>query len=178
MRSTGMRPVPGASLRGCPPASSGYNFRHQDGGGYCFQETGRGEVRHPVPTELGLQALCQTTRPGLVRAGCLYELSARVRIEGVQGRWEWFRLGICWLDAGGRFLSEARQPEDPDGHGAHDWRLLRVVARAPEGAAFAKVYLHHHFVTGTVWFDDVRLVRLPEGAFTGSRFAPRSPAPF
>lgn len=46
--------------------------------------------------------------------------------------------------------------------GSHDWKWVRFTAQAPPKAAFAKVYLHHHFEHGTVWYDDVWLTEAPE----------------
>ncbi len=145
--------------------STGYHERWTDSGVYCFQPLqDENEARHPAPVSLGLQALAQTTRPGLISPGRTYECSAWVRIADVKDSWEWFRLGVYWLDDAGMFISESRQPEDPDGTGTHDWKQVKVTAAAPPRAAFAKVYLHHHFVSGEVWFDDVRLTECPAPA--------------
>lgn len=140
----------------------GYNYRYLPEGGYCYHTECGKEIRHKCPTELGLQAIAQTTRKGAIQPGATYECSAWVKIEGLTESWEWFRLGIYWLDADGKFLSETREDREvsKNNYGTHDWKEIRIVARAPEKAAYAKVYLHHHFVHGTVWYDDISLIRV------------------
>lgn len=137
----------------------GYNYRFLKEGGYCYHLANCAEVRHPCPTELGLQAIAQTTGKGVVRPGGTYECSAWVKIEGLTQSWEWFRIGIYWLDHSGKFIRESREDHETsrDNYGTHDWKKIRVRAAAPNNAAYAKVYLHHHFVHGTVWYDDVEL---------------------
>lgn len=134
----------------------GYHYRWEKGGGYCYGVDSGREVRHPVPTQLGLQAIAQTTARGAIKPGKTYICTAWVKIQGLTQSWEWFRLGVYWLGANGRFISEVREDHDADkgNYGTQDWKQVHV---APPNAAFAKVYLHHHFVDGTVWFDDVSL---------------------
>lgn len=131
---------------------AGYNYK-----GYCFDLRDGAEVRHPVPTELGLQAIAQTTKPGAIQPGREYGCSVWVKIDGLTDPWEWFRLGVYWLDANGHFLGETREDREADklNYGTHDWKRVSLRATAPARAASAKVYLHHHFVHGTVWYDDV-----------------------
>ncbi len=139
-----------------------YNYRYLPESGYCYHTESGKEVRHKCPTELGLQAIAQTTRKGTIQPGATYECSAWVKIEGLNQSWEWFRLSIYWLDAEGKFLGETREglESSKNNYGTHDWKLIRIVARAPEKVAYAKVYLHHHFVHGTVWYDDISLIRV------------------
>jgi hypothetical protein len=140
----------------------GFRYHWLEGGGYCYSVDGASEKKHPAPAELGMQAIAQTTAPGLIRPGRRYRASVWVRIEGLTETWEWFRLGIYWLDSAGGFLQETREPDtDRGNHGSHEWRQVVAEGDAPPGAAFAKVYLHHHFVHGTVWFDDASLTQLP-----------------
>lgn len=139
----------------------GYNYRWTGDGGYCFSIARGAEVRHPAPTELGMQAIAQTTVAGAIVPGRRYRASVWARIQGLSEPWEWFRLCIYWLDAGGRFLSETREGDSSRAnYGSHDWKQVFAEGQAPEGAAFAKVYLHHHFVHGTVWYDDAALTEL------------------
>ncbi len=140
----------------------GFNYRYTTDGGYCFHTRDGKEVKHPCPTELGLQAIAQTTRKGAIKPGGKYQCSAWVKIDGLIQSWEWFRLGIYWLDADGKFISESREDHETskDNYGTHDWKQIRLTATAPPNAAFAKVYLHHHFVHGTVWYDDVSLLAI------------------
>lgn len=123
---------------------------------HCYHMEGGERRRHPVPTPLGNQAIAQCTPPGSVEPGRRYRASVWVKTRGLSEEWEWFRLSFYWLDAEGRFLGEVRQekPEGPMPPTA-DWHLVDCEGVAPEGASCAKVYLHHHFVHGTVWFDDV-----------------------
>lgn len=141
---------------------SGFNYRFTPDGGYCFHMESGKEIKHPCPTELGLQAIAQTTGKGAIEPGANYECSAWVKIDGLTDKWEWFRLGIYWLDSDHKFLAETREDYEASkgNFGRHDWKLIRLISRAPADAAFAKVYLHHHFVHGTVWYDDVSLVRM------------------
>ena len=136
----------------------GFNYKWVQGGGYCYHlENGR-EVRHPCQTELGLQAIAQVTEPGAIKPGASYSCSVWVKIDGLTESWEWFRLGVYWLNAQQKFISEAREPDSgKTNFGSHDWKRVRLIGTAPANAAFAKVYLHHHFTHGAVWYDDVCL---------------------
>lgn len=142
--------------------SDGYHFHWLQEGSYCYEIQNGEELRHPHGVELAMQALAQTTEAGSIKGGETYRLSAWVRISGLPLSWEWFRLGIYWLDSERRFLSESRQPHDPQGFGSHDWREISFEAQAPPSAAFAKVYLHHHFAHGIVWYDDICLERVTD----------------
>lgn len=138
--------------------SVGYNYRWVESGGYCFDKADGREHKHPVPLEIGNQALAQTTKPGAIKPGHTYKARVWVKIQGLTEKWEWFRLGIYWLDGNGQFISEVREPDaDKPNVGSHDWKAVEAVGKAPERAAAAKVYLHHHFTHGTVWYDDVSL---------------------
>ena len=140
----------------------GYNYDLE--GKRCFNpDSARQRVYHPVPgIGMANQALAQTTPRGAVKPGRTYRLSAWVKIGGLTAKWEWFRLGIYWLDGDRKFISEAREPEsDIPNVGSHDWRLLSAEGVAPPGTAYAKAYLHHHFEHGTVWYDDVTLCEVP-----------------
>lgn len=142
---------------------AGYNYRWVEGGGYCFDLADGIERKHPAPTELGNQAIAQMTPAGAVLPGRKYLAKAWVKIEGLSEKWEWFRLGVYWLDASGRFISETREPEsDKPNVGSHDWKLVGAASVAPPGASAAKVYLHHHFTHGTVWYDDVSLTDITD----------------
>lgn len=141
-------------------SSQGFNQRFTEDGAYCFHVEQGKEVRHPAGTQLGFQAIAQTTKEGAIRPGRTYDCSVWVKIDDLKESWEWFRLGIYWLDADRKFISEVREDHETSkrNYGTHDWKRIRVSAVAPANAAFAKVYLHHHFVHGTVWYDDVQLV--------------------
>jgi hypothetical protein len=147
--------------------STGYHEKWVQEGVYCYSPDESGnEVRHPMGLGLGNQAIAQGTQPGSVTPGKNYRLSAWVKIEGVTDKWEWFRLGIYWLDKDGKFLSETRQDSETGKSdiGNHDWKRLTVDATAPANASIAKIYLHHHFTHGTVWYDDVWFGEVSEKA--------------
>lgn len=137
-----------------------YGYHRLEGGGYCYHTEDGREVRHPVDgVMLSLQAIAQTTRPGVIVPGREYSCGVWVKIDGLTSKWEWFRLCIYWLDADRKFISETREDEKSGkaNYGTHDWRCVKLTAKAPERAAFAKVYLHHHFEHGVVWYDDAWL---------------------
>lgn len=137
----------------------GFNYRWLTEGGYCYHIENGADVKHPAPTELGFQAIAQVTPKDAIKPGRNYRLSAWVKIQGLTDSWEWFRLGIYWLDSEGKFVSESREDHEKSkaNYGTHDWKQISLVASAPANAAFAKVYLHHHFVHGIVWYDDISL---------------------
>jgi len=132
-------------------------------GRFCYHLDDEGVAhKHPRATALGNQAISQSTSPGSVIPGRRYRAGAWVKTRGLAEDWEWLRLGFSWLDEGGSSLGEVRQDEPgtpllP----VSDWHLVTCEGVAPEGALASKVYLHHHFVHGTVWFDDVYFVELP-----------------
>ena len=133
--------------------SDGYRF--DEGAAKCYHvdDTGR-PVHHPIEgTRLGNQAIAQTLAPGAVFPGRIYRLSVYVRAEDVTEDWEWFRVGVYWLDARGEFISESRQSREQGWTGTHRWRKIEMDVQAPARADTAKIYLHHHFEHGTVWFD-------------------------
>lgn len=137
-----------------------FNGRFTQNGVYCFHMQGGQEVKHPVPgLKLGNQAIAQATKTGTIKPGHTYTCSVCVKIDGLTAAWEWFRLGVYWLDANGKFISESRESNaDKENTGTHDWKRIELSAVAPTNAAIAKVYLHHHFEHGIVWYDDVQLV--------------------
>lgn len=139
-----------------------FNQRFTQDGVYCFNMENGQEVKHPVEgLKLGNQAMAQSTKVGTITPGHTYTLSAWVKIDGLIQSWEWFRLGIYWLDDKGKFVAEApKNLDDKVNTGTHDWKKLELTATAPEKASVAKVYLHHHFEHGTVWYDDVQLVEV------------------
>jgi hypothetical protein len=152
------RAVAHSGRRSQTMACEGYNcdFGADPARCYHLDAMSRERILHPVSgIALGNQCIAQVVE-GEIEPGCEYQLSAWVKIEGLTAPWEWFRLGIYWLDSDGEFIGEAREPEtDKPNYGTHDWKLLTARGVAPSGAARAKVYLHHHFEHGTVWYDDV-----------------------
>lgn len=142
--------------------SEGYNCRFEGDSCYCFSIENDKETIHPVRNiKLGNQAIAQVSKAGGIKPGKSYRASVWVKIEGLTQSWEWFRLGIYWLDSDRKFIGEVRESDqNKNNYGAHDWKQVSLTAQAPEKAAYAKVYLHHHFEHGTVWYDDVELIEV------------------
>lgn len=136
-----------------------YNVRFASDGEFCFDTLTGQEARHPIGVRLGFQAIAQTTPDGAIKPGMKYSCGVWVKIKGLSEKWEWFRLSIYWLDSSHRFIGELR--EDADTHkndyGTHDWKKIEITSTAPANTAYAKVYLHHHFEHGTIWYDDAWL---------------------
>lgn len=99
----------------------------------------------------------------VIQPGRRYRLTAWVKAEGIANPAGWYRLGLWCTDVGGKPIGEPVKNEKPlDESGEvqlnHDWRLYRIEATAPPGAARAVVILSGHWDdSGTVWYDDVRL---------------------
>lgn len=142
--------------------SEGYHCRFEGEGCYCYSVENEQESIHPVRNiKLGNQAIAQVSKPGGIKPGRSYKASVWVKIDGLTQSWEWFRLGIYWLDSDHKFIGEVRESdENKKNYGSHDWKQISITAKAPEKAAYAKVYLHHHFEHGAVWYDDVELVEV------------------
>jgi len=124
----------------------------------CFHydpKTG-GKVFHPAPgVALRDQAVAQIVE-ATITPGEEYQLSAWVKIQRLMAHWEWFRLSIHWLDKEGKLIGESRESDEDKGNiDRHDWKLIAARGVAPNGAAKAKVWLHHHFEHGVVWYDNV-----------------------
>jgi len=145
--------------------SEGYNIDFSKNPPACFEvspKTGE-KIYHKVPRiKLGNQAIAQVIEQPVI-PGEEYQLSAWVKIQRLMAHWEWFRLGIYWLDKDGNFIGESRESdEDKKNIDRHDWKLITCRGVAPAGAAKAKVYLHHHFEHGVVWYDDVCFARVKD----------------
>ncbi len=74
------------------------------------------------------------------------ELSAWVR-----GSKAALRVSIAWFDARGRQVGQRWTSV----RATPRWRRAAVVAKAPRGAAFARIVLRAHGLSGSVWLDDV-----------------------
>jgi hypothetical protein len=62
-------------------------------------------------------------------------------------------LVVEWRDATDRLLRRDASPPLPATAGT--WQQLAVAARAPRGAAYARLELVARATTGPVWFDSV-----------------------
>jgi len=94
-----------------------------------------------------------------VAAGQTYTLGAWIKTDGVTGS---ASARIAWWQDG-HWLAESRTENV---RGTTDWRHMTVTVKAPAKATEAQVYLGLSNSKGTVWFDDVALVRgkdLPRG---------------
>jgi hypothetical protein len=72
------------------------------------------------------------------------------------------RLSLSWYDAAGTYVGQNETPSLPAG--TTKWHRLTVTATAPSNAAALQIHLKSSQNRGTVWFDDVRLVRAPAGS--------------
>jgi hypothetical protein len=61
------------------------------------------------------------------------------------------RVAIVWFDSEGRQVGQRWTSV----RAGPRWRRAAVVARPPAGAAFARIVLRTHALTGSVWIDDV-----------------------
>ena len=75
-------------------------------------------------------------------------------------------LGVRWQDPNGAWTADASDRFAITTGGPDAWRKLSVVVTVPEGAGFAVI------LPGTVdqkpddavWYDDIRFIKLPDGA--------------
>ncbi|HUV04862.1 MAG TPA: carboxypeptidase regulatory-like domain-containing protein [Armatimonadota bacterium] len=140
----------------------GYNF---DTRAICFHDdpkTGE-KVFHPAHgIALRSQAISQVIE-GPITPGEEYRLSAWVRIQRLVAHWEWLRLSVQWLDENGKLIGESRESdEDRANIDRHDWKLITARGVAPKGTAKARIWLHHHFEHGVVWYDDVCFAKIED----------------
>ena len=88
--------------------------------------------------------------------GCTILASARIRAEGVSvppQTWNGIKFMVALAGSGQKTWPQARL-----GTGSFDWQRVAFSVRVPEDATSANLYLGLEEVTGTVWFDDVKLV--------------------
>jgi len=86
--------------------------------------------------------------------GYRYRVTAWVRGSGATGT---TTVNVSWFDSQGVYMSgsdsAALNPGDTD------WTELEAIGTAPQGAAFAEIWLKSAHNSGTVWFDDVTWTR-------------------
>jgi hypothetical protein len=108
-----------------------------------------------------------------VVAGTSLRLSARIRTQGVHAEGRQFQNSNVAL----RFESSTGGPVKVDGRpvvgtplvtGDADWTRVERVVEVPAGASSARV-LCFLSMSGTAWFDDVRLERVEEPAWIVTR---------
>lgn len=89
----------------------------------------------------------------------LYRFSVMTKSDS-PGRWGTL-LKIHFLDRNKKFLSKV----DPYINDAHDWKELSCSGIAPAQAAYLQIFLYTYDVDKniTVWFDDMRIEKLPCG---------------
>lgn len=138
----------------------------------CYSLGENGErIFHPVGMRLGSQAVAQMTDVSSIEPGKIYELTAWVKSDGLHVSWQWLRLELYWMSNSGKVVRVVSQ-ENTGHEPTHDWKLIKIRAVAPEKPKTvsemkgwtppqrAKIYLHHHFEQGTIWFDNVCLVQV------------------
>jgi hypothetical protein len=87
--------------------------------------------------------------------GCKLLLSARVRAENVSARpqdWNGVKFMLPMVSPDGRHWPQARL-----GVGTFGWKDVLWQARVPPDATAVRLFLGLERVTGTVWFDDLRV---------------------
>ncbi len=97
-----------------------------------------------------------------VRPGERYFASVFVRTEG--GPKAYAQLRIQWKDADGKWVWRAAPRIAQAAGGARGWRLLPLVFVVPQGVSRAVVLLaaFDQSPADSAWFDDARVVRLPD----------------
>ena len=98
--------------------------------------------------------------------GCKLLLSARVRAENVSAKpndWNGIKFMTPIVGPGGREWPQAKL-----GVGSFGWKHVLWQARVPRDATVMRLFLGLEGVTGTVWFDDLRITvrRAPLDAAT------------
>ena len=101
--------------------------------------------------------------------GELYVASAYARAEG-PGKGK-ARLVVQWKDAEGRWVWSQPRREACLPDGARDWRKLSIAFTVPDGVSKAVILpaAKDQDLADAVWFDDVRVAKVPENAVTAER---------
>lgn len=112
--------------------------------------------------------LCTQTVP--VRPGWKYCFSGWVKTREISGEESGATLCMEWSDAQGKWLGGSY----PSGvKGTHDWRRVEGIVRIPAEARTVRLSCYvRRGMTGTAWFDDVRLERLFEPAMRSMLASP------
>ena len=91
--------------------------------------------------------------------GGRYRFEVWARTENLNGRGAGAALYAGWNDAGGRYLGGGSSESFSGTHG--DWTLRTVTMDVPTNAATCSLGLYvTRSMTGTAWFDDVRVTRV------------------
>lgn len=101
-------------------------------------------------------AKASASLPVAVIAGRTVRLSARVRSEGVSPRpqpWNGVKVLLALVDAAGG----KTYPQLATVDGTRPWSVLHKDLAIPAGVAKADVVIGLENVSGSVWFDDVRV---------------------
>lgn len=73
------------------------------------------------------------------------------------------RIEIRWVDAAGATVGTTTNPTGTVTPSDTDWKQVSVVGNAPAGAASFRIRLGEGDGTGSYWWDDVLLYRIPDG---------------
>jgi len=123
---------------------------------------GSASLRVEGRADTSLWNLAEQTLPA--RAGDRVSVKARARCRGVMRQNHQFRnahVHLMFVDAAGKRLAfKASQPLSGD----RDWTTLVVQAVAPKGTTHLRAGLFFS-MTGTMWFDDVRVTRAATSPF-------------
>jgi len=89
-----------------------------------------------------------------IEGGRTYEVSYRVRTEGISHPREFVQCIVRWLDGDGKLIEA--QLVGAQGR-AQDWTRVSRALIAPDGAVSARIELVLKWTTGTAWFDNVAM---------------------
>ncbi len=100
--------------------------------------------------------LCRQPLP--LKAGGKYRFSAQVKTDGINGDDSGATICVEWCDKQGKWLGGSY----PSGvKGTCDWQLVEGFAAVPTNAGSSSLSCYvRRGMTGTAWFDDVRVQRM------------------
>lgn len=110
--------------------------------------SGRGSLKF-VDTEASRYILCSQSIQ--LEPGRMYEVSARVKTQGIQGSDSGATVCVEWSDAQGKYIGGCYPPGIK---GDTDWTLVRGISdRVPKDAARCTVSCYvRQGMTGTAWW--------------------------
>jgi hypothetical protein len=120
-----------------------------------YRQPGSVRISNTILTSLGAPAFYEVpVEPAI--PGELWTVEAWAKGIDVNGT---AQVALAWFNSSGSFLGDSGS--EPLPHGDPDWTDLRLQARVPAGASGVQINLKSYNVTGTVWFDDVRITVSP-----------------
>ncbi|MBN1344380.1 MAG: hypothetical protein JXQ73_16955 [Phycisphaerae bacterium] len=96
-----------------------------------------------------------------LESGRMYEFSGWVKAKGIQGKDSGATICMEWQDTGGKYLGGSYVPGSV---GESDWTLIKGVTSRipPEAKRFSLTCYVRKGMTGTAWWDDLRVERYRE----------------